>query len=150
MAKHVNGLWPNESQERIPLIRILVATVGAIMAGIVANIIVFVIGDAAGAFPDNYRFSPPAGGETSMGIGTVILSTFSFLAVGGIVFAIVSRLSRRPVRIFLYVAAAALVLSFFQPFTLQDAPGDMVVFLLLMHVAAAVVGVLVMLRLAVR
>ena len=150
MANPVNGLVPNEPRERIPLVRILVATVGAIVAAIIANVIVFVIGDAAGAFPDDYRFSVPGGDETSMGISNVILSTFTFLAIGGIVFAIINRFSRRPVRIFLYVAVTALVLSFFQPFTLQDAPGDMIVVLLLMHVAAAVVGVLVMLRLSVR
>ncbi len=150
MAMTLNGLVPNEPRERIPLTRILVATVAAIVAAIVANAIVFVIGDAVGAFPDDYRFSPPGSGETSMGIGNVIFSTFTFLAIGGIVFAIISRLSRRPVRIFLYVAVAALVLSFFQPFTLQDEPGDMIGFLLLMHVVAAVVGVLVMLRLSVR
>jgi hypothetical protein len=150
MAMSESGLIPGEPRERIPLARILMATVGAIGAAIVANVIVFFIGDAAGAFPDDYRFSPPGGGETGMGVGNVIFSTITFLAIAGIVFAIISRVSGRPVRIFLYVAAVALVLSFFQPFTLPDPPGSMIAFLLLMHVVAAVVGVLVLLRLAVR
>lgn len=150
MASTINGLLPGEPSERIPLTRILIGTLAAIAAATVATVIVFFIGDAAGAFPDDFRFEAPGGGETALGVGNVIFSTVSYLVVGGIVFAIISRLSRRPVRIFLYVAIAALILSFVQPFTLADAPGDMIAFLLLMHVVAAVVGVWVLLRTAVR
>ncbi len=83
-----------------------------------------------------------------MGVGNVIFSTVLYLALGGVAFAIINRLSSRPVRIFLYVAAVALLLSFIQPFTLGDAPGDMVAVLLLMHLLAAVIGVWVMTRVA--
>lgn len=137
----------DESSRRIPLVRILVGTIAAIVAATVVNVIVFYIGDAAGAFPDDFRFDSP-GGETSMGVGNVILTTVMYLALGGIVFAIISRLSRRPVRMFWYVATVAFVLSLVTPFTLEGAPGDMIAFLLLMHLLAAVIGVWVMTRVA--
>jgi len=134
----------------LPLTRILIGTVAAIVVATLVNIVVFYIGDAAGTFADDFRFTAPGGSETTMGVGNVILSTTLYLAIGGIVFAIINRLSSRPVRIFIGVAVAAVILSFFQPFTLEDAPGDMIAFLLLMHLLAAIVGVWVMVKVALR
>jgi len=148
MAISSNDTASSQSPQRIPLVKILIGTLAAIVAATVVNVIVFYIGDAAGAFPDDFRFNAPGGGETSMGVGNVIFSTVLYLALGGVAFAIINRLSSRPVRIFLYVAAVALLLSFIQPFTLGDAPGDMVAVLLLMHLLAAVIGVWVMTRVA--
>ena len=148
MAMSAEDTMSSRSPQRIPLVRILIGTMAAIVAATVVNVIVFSIGDAAGAFPDDFRFTAPGGGETSMGIGNVIFSTALYLALGGIVLAIVNRLSSRPVRTFVYVAAAVCVLSFIQPFTLEDAPGDMIAFLLLMHLLAAVIGVWVMIKVA--
>jgi hypothetical protein len=148
MATPSNVTVSDATRDRIPLVKILIGTVAAIVAATVVNVIVFYIGDAAGAFPDDYRFDPPMGGETSMGVGNVISTTVSYLAAAGIVFAIISRLSNRPIRIFTIVAAVALVLSFFSPFTLEDAPGDMIAVLLLMHVLSAVIGVWVITRFA--
>lgn len=138
------------SSGRLSYAGIALGTAAAIVAATIVNVIVFYIGDAAGAFPDDFRFAPPGGGETSLGVGNVILSTIMFLALGGIVFAIINRFSSRPVRIFIYVAIAACLLSFIQPFTIEDAPGDMIAFLLVMHVLAAIVGVWVMTRVAVQ
>ncbi len=148
MAVSSNDMVANESPRRLPLMKILMGTIAAIVAATVVNVIVFYIGDAAGAFPDDFRFSTPGGGETSLGVGNVIFSTVLYLAIGGIVLAIINRLSSRPVRIFLYVAAVALLLSFIQPFTIEDAPGDMIAFLLTMHVLAGVIGVWIMTRVA--
>ncbi|MDQ3657723.1 MAG: DUF6069 family protein [Chloroflexota bacterium] len=147
MAMSSNDMMSSQSPRRIPLVRILIGTLAAIVAATVVNVIVFSIGDAAGAFPDDFRFSAP-GGETSMGVGNVILTTITYLVFGGVVFAIISRLSTRPVRVFWYVAAVAFVLSLVTPFTIEDAPGDMIAFLLLMHLLAAVIGVWVMTRVA--
>jgi len=148
MAMSSKDTVSSQSPRRIPLVRILIGTLAAIVAATVVNVIVFSIGDAAGAFPDDFRFSAPGGGETSMGVGNVILTTITYLAVGGIVFAIISRLSSRPVRVFWYVAAVAFVLSLVTPFTIEDAPGDMIAVLLIMHLLAAVIGVWVMTRVA--
>ncbi len=138
----------SEPAGRIPLTKVLLGTVAAIVAAIVVNVIVFFIADVAGAFPDDFRFEAPGGGETTMGLGNVMFSTISYLVIGGVVFAIISRLSSRPVRTFLIVAAVALILSFITPFTIPDAPGGMVAALLVMHVLTAVVAVWVMLRVA--
>ncbi len=147
MAISSNDPMSGQSPRRIPLVRILIGTLAAIVAATVVNVIVFSIGDAAGAFPDDFRFSAP-GGETSMGVSNVVSTTITFLALGGIVFAVISRLSSRPVRVFWYVAAVAFVLSLVTPFTIEDAPGDMIAVLLLLHLLAAVIGVWVMTRVA--
>lgn len=139
----------SEPDGRIPFQKILVGTIAAIAAAIVVNVIVFFIADVAGAFPDDFRFEAPGGGETTMGMGNVVFSTISYLLVAGIVFAIVSRVSSRPVRTFLFVAAVALILSFITPFTIPDAPGGMVATLLIMHVLTAVVAVWDLLRVAI-
>lgn len=86
----------DEGFRHIPLVKILVGTIAAIVAATVANVIAYYIGNAVGAFPDDFRFDAP-GGESSMGVGNVILTTVMYLALGGIVFAIISRLSRCPV-----------------------------------------------------
>lgn len=148
MATSSSDTTLDSPPRRIPLMKILMGTIAAIVVATVVNVIVFYIGDAAGAFPNDFRFSAPGGSETSLGVSNVIFSTILYLAIGGIVFAIINRLSSRPVRIFIYVAAVACALSFIQPFTLEDAPGDMVAFLLIMHLLAGVIGVWVMTRVA--
>jgi hypothetical protein len=139
---------PTESTGRMPLTRILVGTLAAFVVATVVNVIVFYIGDAAGAFPDDFRFEAFGGSETTMGVGNVILTTLSYFVFAGIVFAIISRLSARPVRIFTYVAAAAFLVSLLQPFTLKDAPGGMIASLLIMHALSAAIAVVVMPRVA--
>jgi hypothetical protein len=148
MTNRRTSLMPAEPAGRIPFTRILLGTLAALVAAIVVNVIVYFIGDAAGAFPDDYRFEAFGGSETTMGVGNVIFTTLSYFVFAGIVFAIISRLSARPVRIFWYVAAVALLLSLFQPFTLSDPPGGMIPTLLIMHVLSAVIAVVVMPRVA--
>lgn len=46
------------------------------------------------------------------------------------------------------MATVALLLSLYLPFTIEDAPGDMIAALIIMHIVAGVVGVGVMTRLA--
>jgi hypothetical protein len=138
-----------DAPNRIPLVRILAGTIVAIAVAAMLNAIVFFIGDATGAFPDDFRFEAPMGGdETSMGVGNVMLSTISYLVVAGVVFAIISRFSRRPARVFLWVAVVVFLLSLVQPLTLEDAPNDMVAFLIAMHVVTTIVVVAVFTRLA--
>ena len=149
MATPVDVAPPQGAPDRIPLIRILIGTIVAIVVAAILNVIVFFIGDAAGAFPDDFRFEAPMGGsETSMGVGNVILSTVSYLAIAGVVFAIISRFSRHPARVFLWVAIVVFLLSLLQPLMLEDAPNDMVAFLMLMHLVATFVVVAVYTRLA--
>jgi hypothetical protein len=149
MATPTNVAPAHDAPDRIPLVRILIGTIVAIVAATILNVIVFYIGDAAGAFPDDFRFEPPmGGGETSIGVGNVILTTVSYLAIAGVVFAIISRFSRRPARVFWWVAIVAFLLSLLQPLTLEDAPNDMVAFLMAMHVVATIVVVAVFTRLA--
>lgn len=138
----------NRSAPRIALGKVAAGVLAGAIAAAVVNAIVFFIADAAGSFPDDVLVESPGGDPAAIGVGTVIFATLSQLVIAGIVFAVITRFSTRPVRLFWYVAAAVLLLTFALPFTIDDAPGDMVVALLLMHFLAAVVGVGVMTRIA--
>ena len=98
--------------------------------------------------PDSVEVGGFGGDPAPIGVGNVIIAKVMGLAVAGIVFAVISRISARPIRLFWYVAAVVLVISFSGPFTISDAPGDMVAALLLMHLLVAVVGMGVMTRVA--
>lgn len=104
------------------------------------NALVYVIADGLGAFPNDVHI---AGGE-SLGLSFVIVGSV-FGAIGAaIAFAIIERFASRPVRLFRIVAVVALILSFAAPFTIADAPANMIATLILMHtvVAGASIGLL--------
>jgi hypothetical protein len=63
----------------------------------------------------------------------------------GIILAILTALTSRPVRYFIVISVILLVLSFYTPFTIPDVIMPMIVALNLMHVtaAAAIVAVLI-------
>ncbi len=148
MATSPNTTVSNEPTSRIALSKIAVGTIVGALAAAAVNAVVFFIADAAGSFPEDVLVESPGGDLAPIGVGTVILATIFQLVVAGIVFAVISRFSARPIRLFWYVAMVVLVLSFALPFTISDAPGDMIVALLLMHLLAAVIGVGIMTRVA--
>ena len=76
-----------------------------------------------------------------MTLGMVVGSTLVPALLAGVVFALLGRFTRRPVRSFVVLATVLLVLSFVTPLTIAGAPLSMVVALELMHVVAAVVVV---------
>jgi Family of unknown function (DUF6069) len=128
-GSHIQG-------EPIAFGRLLWAGPLAAVAAAVANAIVYFVASALGAMPQDVLVE---------GSGPITLEPVVFASVIGavgavVVFAIVALLARRrPIQTFNIVAALALVLSFYTPFTIPDAPVAMVVALLLMHMVAAVV-----------
>ncbi len=133
-GSHVKG-------ERVAFGRLLWAGPLAAFAAAVANAVVYFVAYVLGAIPRDVVVE---------GFGPITLEPVVFASVIGavaaaVVFAIVALLARRrPIRTFNVVAAVALVLSFYTPFTVAGAPVAMVATLLLMHVVAAmvIVGVL--------
>ena len=108
----------------------------AAVAAAVADASVYFVASALGAMPQDVFVE---------GSGPITLEPVVFASVIGavgavVVFAIAALLARRrPIQTFNIVAAVALVLSFYTPFTVPEAPVAMVATLLLMHVVAAVV-----------
>ena len=117
-----------------------VAPLTALVAA-VANGLVYLVASAVGAIPSDFVISGP---ETSLTLGMVVATTIAPALLGAVVFALLGRFTRRPVRNFVVLSAVLLVLSFVTPLTIPGAPFSMVLALELMHVvaAAAVVGLL--------
>lgn len=107
-----------------------VAAVGAA----VANAVVFLVASGIGAIPGDVLI-PNAGAPLSLGM--VALSSAVPAIPAAIVFAVIGRFSRRPVRAFGVVTAVVLLLSFVTPFTVPGAPLAMILSMELMHVVAA-------------
>jgi hypothetical protein len=78
----------------------------------------------------------------------VIFANGAYLAIAGVVFAIISRFSRRPARVFWWVAIVVMLFSLLQLLTLEDAPNDTIAFVIAMRIVATIVVVAVFTRLA--
>lgn len=123
--------------ERIDYRRLVwVAPLAAAVAA-VANVALYFIADALGAFPDTVQL--PNG--QALGPGPVIGVTIMGVVAAAIVFAVLGRFSARPIRLFRIVALVALVLSFAPTFGIAGAGAAYIGSLLLMHVIAALAAV---------
>ena len=115
----------------------------ALAAG--ANAVLFLIASARGAFPPDVLL--PRAGRPMTLEPIVVISAAAALG-GGLVFAVLRRVTRHVVPVFVGLAALVLALSFVTPFQIEDAPVAMIVWLEVMHVVAAAVVVGVLLRAA--
>lgn len=105
------------------------------VAAAAANVVVFYLGVALGLVSDTVSVS----NGQPLTATAVVISSFIPAIAGAILFALLGRFTRRPVRIFRVVAVVVAVLSLVTPFTIPGITGGMVFVLLLMHVVAAVV-----------
>ncbi len=131
--------------ERVSLKRLLWVGPLAIVAALAANFIVRAIALAVLDIPADF-----------MPLQTPAFIPFTVVGLLGaiLVFAIIGRVARRPVRTFVIVAAVVLVLSFLPDIGLlaSGAPGATlpgILVLMLLHVVAAVIVVALLVRLAV-
>lgn len=131
---------PIHGEERVAWGRLVPAGLLAAFVAAIANAVVYLVAVAAGAMPQDIVVNGQ-GPITLLMVAT--MSAFGAVA-GTVVYALVGRFARRPVRVFRVVAAVTLVLSFAGPFTIPGAPAAMIATLLLMHVfaAAVIVGLL--------
>jgi len=106
----------------------------ALVVAAAANAVVYLVASSLGAMPQDVD----ANGQGPITLPMVVAMSAVGAVVGTLVYALVGRLARRPVRVFRLVSAVALVLSFVGPFTIPGAPAAMVGALLLMHAIAAV------------
>ena len=114
--------------------RLVPAGALALVLAIAANSVVYLVASSLGAMPQDVD----ANGQGPITLPMVVAMSAVGAVVGTLVYAVVGRFARRPVRVFRLVSALALVLSFVGPFTIPGAPAAMVGALLLMHIIAAV------------
>ncbi len=125
----------------MPLARIAGATVVAAVVAVVANLLLRAVAVAVFDIPQP-EFEP-------LQVRAVVASTAGGVIAAGVVFAVVARFARDPVRVFVIVAAVALVLSLWAPISLGIAdppenPGTdagSIGTLIVMHVVAAAIAV---------
>src|SRR5262245_33092727 len=107
-----------------------------VIISVVANVIIWLIAKAVLNIPP--RFAPLADP------GSVIVLTIIGVTGAVIVFAIVSRFARHPIKLFRIIALVVLLLSFLPDIGLLTIPGmstPAVIVLMLMHVVAAAISV---------
>ncbi len=112
----------------------------ALVLAAATNAVVYLVASSLGAMPQDVD----ANGQGPITLSMVVAMSAAGAVAGTLVYAVVGRFVRRPVRAFRLVAVIALVLSLAGPFTIPGAPAAMVAALLVMHVVAAgaVVGLL--------
>ena len=114
--------------------RLVPAGALALVLAVAANAVVYLVASFFGAMPQDVD----ANGQGPIKLPMVVATSAVGAVVGTLVYALIGRFVRRPVRVFRLVSALVLVLSFVGPFTIPGAPAAMVGALLLMHVVAAV------------
>jgi len=126
--------------ERVAWDRLVPAGVLALVLAAAANALVYLVASSLGAMPQGVD----ANGQGPITLPMVVAISAAGAVAGTLVYAVVGRVARRPVRTFRLVAVIALVLSLAGPFTIPGAPAAMVAALLMMHIVAAgvVVGLL--------
>lgn len=113
--------------------------IAAIIAAVVVGIAHLIIGDLLGGVPDGFKIDTPSG-KQELVFASSMLSTFLYVLVGGLVYAIVRRFSGNPERTFVIVAVVITVLSLIQPIAV-DAPGEVKATLITLHIIAAIVAI---------
>ena len=115
--------------------RIATATVLAVIAAVIANVLLRALAVAA--------FDIPQPEFEELNLRPVIVSTAGGVIAAGIVYAVIRNRRR-----FLIVAAAALLLSRIAPLTLDDPNADAAAVgtLIAMHVVAAAISVPILIR----
>jgi hypothetical protein len=125
----------------MPPARIAGATVVAAVAAVLVNLLLRAVAVAVLDIPQP-EFEP-------LQVRAVVVSTAGGVIAAGVVFAVVARLAADPARVFVIVAAVALVLSLWAPISLGVAdppenPGTdagSIGTLIVMHVVAAAIAV---------
>ena len=125
--------------ERVDYRRLLwVGPLTALVAA-VANVVMRLIEGALGWIPDEIEVFSPA---------VVAVSTFIYVLLGVIVFAVIGRFARRPISTFRIVAVVALGLSFLNPIlAATGALGigpiglETVIALVILHIVAGVTAI---------
>ncbi len=117
------------------------------LAALVASVInagLYSIGEAFGAFPSDVL--TPAGMPITLA-GVLALTVAGVLGAA-VVYAVLGRTVRRPVRALVLVSVVVFAVMILPPFVIDGAPTVMIAMLQLLHLTTAVVAVGALLRFA--
>lgn len=136
----------NESEKNVAVGAHRLAQYGllAVIAASVVNVCLLFIGLAVAEFPADFVGGPFG----PLAVGPVVVNSAVAAVAATVVYGVITRYAARPNRTFAIVAGVALVLSFamFLAPDIAGAPLALYTFLSVMHVAAAVVIVGVLIR----
>lgn len=136
---------PSPEQPRYTGRKILAAGGGAAILSGAINALVFLIGDVFGAFPDTVTVPTT---EAPITVGSIVIASFAGAVLATIAFFAIAKLTHRPARNFLVLAAVVLIASFAIPFTIPGAPIAMIVLLEVMHIVVAASSLYLLLNFA--
>jgi len=125
-----------QSFGRYPLY--LSTPIAAIIAAVIVGIAHLVLGNLLGAVPGGFQVDTPSGKQDLL-FTSSMFATVLYVLIGGLVFALIRRLSGNPDRAFVIVAVIGTILSFIQPIAI-DAPGSVKITLIVLHILAALVA----------
>ena len=144
LTTHANA---GAQSERVSIRRLLWAGPLTAVVAAVANIIVREIGALLGTVPSDLVF---------LTVPSVAIATIVQVLLGAVVFTVIARFARRPVRVFRIVAVAALLLSFLNPIMAGMGvfpPGvsiglETVLTMIVMHIVAGAITIVLLPALA--
>jgi len=125
-----------QSFSRYPLY--LSTPIAAIIAAVIVGIAHLVLGNLLGGVPGGFQVDTPSGKQDLL-FTSSMFATVLYVLIGGLVFALIRRLSGNPDRAFVIVAVIGTILSFIQPIAI-DAPGSVKITLIVLHILAALVA----------
>ncbi len=115
--------------------RLALAGATAIAVAILVNVAIYLVAWAMGFIPDDL---PPEG--EGIGIGAIVIVCILTIAVATICLGLFARFSKHPVRNFTILAAIVFFTSIQAPRGIEGAKPQLVLTLMLMHVATAVIA----------
>lgn len=124
----------------------LSALIAAIIAALVTGLAHLIIGDVLGGIADGFQVDTPSGMQDLLPSSSMF-ATFLYVLLGGLVYALIRRLSSNPDRVVVIVAVVVTLLSLIQPFTIEDGPGNVIATLIVLHIIAGIVATLALITL---
>jgi lysylphosphatidylglycerol synthetase-like protein (DUF2156 family) len=107
----------------------------AVLAAIEVAIVNAVIFFAASGFGTITKDVKPIG-NSALTVGSVAIASIIGVIAAALVFALLRRFARQPVRLFRIVATVMLICSFVSPISISGASVAMILTLMLMHIVA--------------
>lgn len=119
------------SESNTSNVKIVLATaIGGALAAIV-NVVIFTIAHSMGLIPDTVLLP---GANAPLSVAPVAFASIIPSIVAGIGFAIMKKFFKKAFFVFVALSIVLLLLSFFSPMTIPNAPREMIISLNSMHV----------------
>ena len=116
---------------------LLMAGLWAVVISVAVNVVLYLVGDAMGAFPPDAIAPGPEGRVRPITLGPVVILSAAGPVVGATIYAILRRFTSRAWMVFVWIAVAILLIMAVPPFQIENAPVAQVVILEIMHLVAA-------------